>query len=736
MRKLFTLLLTLYALSACAQHGWHLRENAIWNFADSLGLNFNSGGPDTFSSTVPTSYNCIATVSDPAGRMQFYTNTEYIWDRNGNVMPGGYLLSSSINPPPGWVFNYPLLDATSHGAPQGVIILPVIANPQQYYVFTLSGYVFGEDIGGPTSFLWLTYSIVDMSQNSGLGAVISGPNLIDTNMSAHMTAVPGDNCNIWLLCHEKRTPRFKAFEITPAGVNTTPVISNTGFPPVVIPDLGNYSHGYGSMAVTPNRKKLAYTSPYQLFPETYGGGEQLFDFNPATGIVSNAQTLDSFYSWDLAFSADNSKLYFTSCNLVDDVNNPYPFQTLLYQFDLNQPTPAAIAASKVIADTIKSPYAVTTPIRLARDEKIYYIMSNSAVPGDADYLGAIQQPNLAGTACNNEPHAVLMPHRFYPDDNLSGIGCNGFVRPIPADTLFGRKDTIICTAGDSIRLKGPAAIYYTWNTGSTDTSLTVNTPGVYWVGSAQTYCQYRIDTFVVAPPFTFSLGNDTVICNQGSFMLNAPANATAYQWQDNNNGASFQADTSGWYWVNVRQSGCQKTDSILVVLKDLRMDLGADSVLCRGLPVALTLDARTKDPVATFQWNTGATGAQMTITDTGYYSVQVTDAPCVFNDDIHITDEVCSCVPLVPTAFSPNRDGLNDVFGIVFSEGCPIQHFRCSIYNRFGQRIYFSNDPAKAWDGTWNGRPADVGTYMYTITAETGTQRKLYQLKGDITLLR
>ncbi|WP_118976220.1 gliding motility-associated C-terminal domain-containing protein [Taibaiella koreensis] len=736
MRKLFTLLLILYAFPAGAQHGWHLRENAIWNFADSLGLDFNSGSPDTFSATVPSSYNCIASVSDPGGHMLFYTNSEYIWDRNGNVMPGGYLLSSPIIPPPGWVLNDPFFDATSHGAPQGVLILPVIANPKQYYVFTLAGYVFGEDIGGPTSFMWLNYSIVDMTQNSGLGAVISGPHLIDTNMSAHMTAVPGDNCNIWLLCHEKRAPRFKAFEITAAGINMTPVISNTGFAPVVIPDLGNYSHGYGSMAVTPDRKKLAYTSPYQLFPETNGGKQELFDFNTATGVVSNELLLDSFYSWDLAFSADNSKLYFTSCNFVDDVNSLYPFQTLLYQFDLSQPTPAAIAASRVTADTIKSPYAVTTPIRLTRDGKIYYIMSNSAVPGDADYLGAIQQPNLAGTACDNEPHAVLMPHRLYPDDNTSGIGCNGFVRPIPADTLFGRKDTIICTAGDSIRLQGPPALYYSWNTGSTDTGLTIKLPGTYWVGSAQTYCQYRIDTFVVAPPFTFSLGNDTVICNQSAFELKAPPSAASYQWQDNSTSQRFIADTTGLYWVNVRQRGCQKADSIYISFKDLRMDLGSDSTLCRGVPVALTLDARVKDPNATFLWNTGQTGGLLPVTDTGYYVVDISDAPCVFSDAIHIGDEICSCIPMIPTAFSPNRDGLNDVFGIIFSEGCPIKHFRCSIYNRFGQRIYSSNDPGKAWDGTWNGKPADVGTYMYAVTAETGTQGKVYQLKGDITLLR
>lgn len=483
-----------------AQSGWNLMENAIWNFADSLGLDFTGGSPDTFSSNVPTlSPNCSATISDPDGNMLFYTTSATIWDRNGTPMPGGGLEYAPLHNPDGTLSDK--VGAGSNGAPQGVIILPVINNPKQYYVFTLAGWVFDENAGGPPSYMWLTYTIVDMSLNNGLGAVSTPPTIIDSFLSCHMTAVPGNDCNIWLLVHAKKQPTFKAYEITAAGISASPVISTAGYTPIIDPDLGNTSHGYGSMQLTSDRRKLAYVSPIHLFPDDFSGRTELFDFDAATGIVSNEMILDSAYSWDLAISPDNSKLYTSSCSINwDDQTGFSPFYQLLYQFDISLPTASAIAASRVLIDTIKTP-VVTMPLRLTRDGKIYYNRSNSVTPGDAGYLGAIQQPNLPGLACNNVQHAVLMPSRTYPDDTRSGIGCNGFVRPTPGDTVYQHHDTVIC-ANETMVLNTPDAIYHLWSNGETDTAITITTPGIYWAMSAVSYCELVIDSFVVTDCIT------------------------------------------------------------------------------------------------------------------------------------------------------------------------------------------------------------------------------------------
>lgn len=726
------LLFVCYQAITHAQYGWNLKENAVWNFADSLGLNFNSGIPDTMSSSVyQLSPNCIATVADAQGRMLFYTNSEVVWNRNGTVMPGGFLSSAAITLPNGTPFGE--IDASSHGAQQGVLILPLISDPQKYYIFTLAGYTF--DAGEPASkpFMWLTYSIVDMSQNGGLGAVVAGPYIIDKDLSTHMTAVPGDNCNIWLMVHEKRNPVFKAYEITAAGVNLTPVVSNAGYAPVTIPDLGTYCHGYGCMQVTPDRKRLAYTSPYQLMPEPYGGKTELFDFDAGTGIVSNALTLDSAYSWDMAVSSDNSKLY--SATVINNIDDPVDFfYMILYQFDLSLPTPAAIVNSKTLIDTIRKPVA-TMPIRLAPDGKIYYVLSNSVHPADIDYLGIIHDPNSGGTACNHEQHGLLMPTRAAPDDNRSGIGCNGFVRPIPFDTLYSRKDTVLCNPGDSIRLRGPDAIYYTWNDGSIDTSLAIKEPGTYWVGSGISYCQYRVDTFVVAAPY-YSLGNDTTICNQSSYTLSLPAGASQYRWPDGSTGNTYSVGSSGTYWVEAHKNNCIIRDTIRLQLKDLRQELGPDQVLCIGIPVQVPLSATLRTTTAKVLWSTGQTDISITVQDTGRYWLLVTDAPCSFSDSLHIGLTFCDCPARIPNAFSPNQDGLNDVFSILFATGCPVRHYQLSVYNRWGQRVFFSADPHKSWDGTWNGAPADPGTYMFHLTVRTGTRTEESYYKGDISLIR
>ena len=734
MKKKLLLLFVLscYLPVVRAQYGWNLKENAIWNFADSLALDFNNGLPDTMSSSVyQLSPNCIATVADAQGRMLFYTNSEVVWNRNGTVMPGGYLAGAGIMLPNGTPFGE--IDASSHGAEQGVLILPVISSPGKYYIFTLAGYTF--DAGEPPSkpFMWLTYCIVDMSQNGGLGAVTDGPYIIDRGLSTHMTAVPGNNCNIWLMVHEKQNPVFKAYEITASGINLTPVISNAGYAAVITPDLGNYCHGYGCMQVTPDRKRLAYTSPYQLMPEPYGGKTELFDFDANTGIVSNALTLDSAYSWDMAVSADNTKLY--SAVAVNNIDDPVDFfYMILYQFDLSLPTPTAIVNSKTLIDTIRKP-VVTMPIRLAPDGKIYYVISNSVHPADIDYLGVVNAPDQPGTACNHIQHGVLMPTRVAPDDNRSGIGCNGFVRPIPFDTLYARKDTVLCNYGDSLKLRGPAAIYYSWNDGSIDTGLVVTEPGTYWVGSGISYCQFRVDTFVVAAPY-YSLGTDTVICNESSYTLKLPPGADLYLWPDGSTNNTYNAAGSGSYWVEAHKNGCIVRDTIDLQIKDLRQDLGPDQALCIGVPLNVSLNAVLRTPGATGLWSTGQHDASIVVQDTGQYWLLVTDAPCSFSDSVHISLEFCDCPAHFPNAFSPNQDGLNDVFSIIFQKGCPVKHYQCSVYNRWGQRVFYSADPDKGWDGTWNGVMQESGTYMFNLSVSTGTQSAESHYKGDISLIR
>lgn len=91
----------------------------------------------------------------------------------------------------------------------------------------------------------------------------------------------------------------------------------------------------------------------------------------------------------------------------------------------------------------------------------------------------------------------------------------------------------------------------------------------------------------------------------------------------------------------------------------------------------------------------------------------------------------------IPTAFSPNKDGVNDLFKIM--PGVDVRSVDFRIFNRFGEVVFQTTDPREGWDGTWRGAPVDIGTYFYQIKVNfenpQGT-KKDKMFKGDLTLVR
>jgi gliding motility-associated-like protein len=87
-----------------------------------------------------------------------------------------------------------------------------------------------------------------------------------------------------------------------------------------------------------------------------------------------------------------------------------------------------------------------------------------------------------------------------------------------------------------------------------------------------------------------------------------------------------------------------------------------------------------------------------------------------------------------PSAFTPNLDGHNDVFRILGDPTNVYKDFSLSIYNRWGQRVFVSRDPATGWDGTYVNTPQEVGVYFYLAEFAVNGKREL--LKGDVTLIR
>lgn len=86
----------------------------------------------------------------------------------------------------------------------------------------------------------------------------------------------------------------------------------------------------------------------------------------------------------------------------------------------------------------------------------------------------------------------------------------------------------------------------------------------------------------------------------------------------------------------------------------------------------------------------------------------------------------------IPNTFTPNGDGMNDTFGV---SGEAIKNFNMVIYNRWGQKIFETNDANNQWDGTFNGTKVSVGAYVYNVSAQGPTGGKQSK-KGSFDLIQ
>ncbi|MEO1259690.1 MAG: gliding motility-associated C-terminal domain-containing protein [Bacteroidota bacterium] len=99
------------------------------------------------------------------------------------------------------------------------------------------------------------------------------------------------------------------------------------------------------------------------------------------------------------------------------------------------------------------------------------------------------------------------------------------------------------------------------------------------------------------------------------------------------------------------------------------------------------------------------------------------------------------CLPSVylPTAFSPNNDGVNDLFTPYFSHPDKLNDFHLSIFDRWGKLVYKSNSLLEpSWDGTVKGRPVSLGVYAWLLTYQwqIGEEIKDFTISGHVNAIR
>ncbi len=315
-------------------------EAKKWCFGNGGALDFMTVPPSAMPNSSISTFEGCSSIADASGNLLFYTDGVTVYDQFNNVMAGGTGLMGF-----------------SSSSQSGVIVKQP-GNSNIYYIFTQGATGNG-----------VRYSIVDMSLAAGLGSVTSVNNLLISPSSEKLTSAR--HCNgtdVWVLTHSNLGTNFQSYLVTSAGVNAVPVVSSVG---------SNYVNTdfIGILKLSPNGKKLVAS----LYGTT--AGYEIYDFDPATGVVSNPQFLGTGFpvAYGVEFSPDCSKLYGTR------FASPQ-----LYQWDLCAGTTSAIAASVYTLHNVGQ----KGQLQLGTDGKIYVARNNTSV------LGVINNPNLPAPACN------------------------------------------------------------------------------------------------------------------------------------------------------------------------------------------------------------------------------------------------------------------------------------------------------------------------------------------------
>lgn len=349
MKNILKVVAVLFILSS--SKGFSQGESWNWYFGFGAGVNFpNAAAPVAMTNGMVSTLEGVATISDAAGNLLFYTDGSTVRNKLHAIMTNGAGLMGNGS------------------STQSGVIIPRPGNPNMYFLFTCnlagSGY---------------RYSEIDMLASAGNGSVVAATKNTLVNMNNTEKCCAVKHCNgvdYWIITHGLNNNTWRAYLVTAAGINLTPVVSNAG--------PNHASPGIGYLKSSFDGRKLAYAV-------YISGWLEILDFNNSTGVVSNPITITGAqYSnaYGCEFSPDNSKVYFGSYNTKN-----------ITQVNLCAGTNAQIIASAQTVGTSANPVGA---LQLGADGRIW--VSRSGSPN----LGVINNPNVLGVGCGYVDNGVSL----------------------------------------------------------------------------------------------------------------------------------------------------------------------------------------------------------------------------------------------------------------------------------------------------------------------------------------
>ncbi|MEI7471654.1 MAG: T9SS type B sorting domain-containing protein [Chitinophagaceae bacterium] len=321
-------------------------------------------------------------------------------------------------------------------------------------------------------------------------------------------------------------------------------------------------------------------------------------------------------------------------------------------------------------------------------------------------------------------------------------------------------DTNVCI-GSAVTLQprtNTETSIFTWTPTNTLSNGTIKNPiatptdtTTYYLDASWGLCS-RKDTIIVNvlhKPVAHA-GNDTMICFQTTVLLNGTATNTSgpvtYAWTPASmvvNGAVANTigrpDSTQLFTVTVKDNyGCNFTvsdDKLVIMQPPVPAYAGNDTNAVYGVPHQLFSSGGVSylwSPASPLN-NPFAQNPLATLTNDTYFNVQVTDiAGCIGNDGVFVK-VYRGPTYYLPNAFSPNGDGLNDIFRPIPVGIKSTEYFR--VFNRYGQMVFETTQWLKGWDGTFMGKKQPIDAYVWMIKG-LSRDGKTVEMKGQVMIVQ
>ncbi|WP_276134945.1 gliding motility-associated C-terminal domain-containing protein [Polluticoccus soli] len=377
-------------------------------------------------------------------------------------------------------------------------------------------------------------------------------------------------------------------------------------------------------------------------------------------------------------------------------------------------------------------------------------IGNSSVSDPTSMTPTITPPGVSPQT-GKFKYILKAQHVNCPKDSIASFDIE--VQPIPTVAL--QEDAAMCH-GDTMQLVAtvtPAYKYtYDWTPG---TALTAsNIPNPIFKALATTTLKATVSTsagckdddditLTVFPADFVFLSSDTAICPRDTAQLTmVGAGLKSFMWTPNENISDvtsllptvWPAGTQ-LYTVYARDTnGCFDTAKVKVTVKPAAIiDLPASVKLFPGQshqmdPKGNALYFNWFPPVGLSNPNVSNPMAKPEV-NTRYVVKATTEFGCTTTDSIDVLISADSEIDM-PNVFTPGR---NSKLKVLHLGEARLKSF--IVFNRWGQKMFETNNIEEGWDGTYNGEPQPIGVYIYTIEAETYTGRKISR-QGNVTLIK